>query len=345
MLSNRQKNIFQLLVQLYADTDSPVGSKTLMNSGIKASSATIRNDLSKLEEYGLIQKMHTSSGRIPSMQGYRYYVDYLMHPQELDSADIQQVRQLFNHNFNETNDIIELAADILSELTGYTAFSLGPEVKDRRLTGFQFVPLNDKQLMTIIIIDKGYIESQVFSIPNHLTLNDLEKVVDIIHERLLGETLLSVYQKLRTEIPLVLQRYFNNSSNILYLFEDVFTRAFDSQIYVGGGMNLLNSTAVTNTQDFKLVYSLLNDTDQLADLLLLEKDKKLSIKIGDELNNQFLQDMSLITNTYDVFEKGKGILAVLGPANMPYPKLLGLIDVLADEVSSHLASYYRHLEK
>ncbi|MEG2708803.1 MAG: DeoR family transcriptional regulator, partial [Vagococcus sp.] len=102
MLSERQLNILHLLVKIYTETGVPVGSKTLMNQGIKASSATIRNDLAKLEELELIQKTHSSSGRIPSIKGYRFYVDHLMRPTEVSSHDIFQIRQLLNKQYHAT---------------------------------------------------------------------------------------------------------------------------------------------------------------------------------------------------------------------------------------------------
>ncbi|MGO3732968.1 MAG: heat-inducible transcriptional repressor HrcA [Vagococcus sp.] len=343
MLSDRQLNIFHLLVKLYTETGMPVGSITLMKHGIKASSATIRNDLVKLEDLGLIQKMHSSSGRIPSVKGYRYYVDHLMEPSEVSSNEIVQIRQLFNRRYNATNEIIEFSAKILSELTSYTAFSLGPEVKERKLTGFRIVPLNNNQLIAIVVTDQGYVESQVFSIPQSISSEDIEKMTRIINERLVGESLLTVYHKLRTEIPLVLQKYFTNSANVLYLFEEVFTQAFDEQVYVGGGMNLLNSDMVTDVSEFKSVYSLISDTEQLTELILPE-DSGVKIKIGDELNNDLLQNMSLITASYDVSDHGKGVIALLGPTSMSYSKLLGLVNVFTDELSGHLDSYYRGLD-
>lgn len=344
MLSKRQITILHLLVKLYTETGTPVGSNTLMNHGIEASSATIRNDLSKLEEYGLIQKMHTSSGRVPSMKGYRYYVDHLMTPQETPLSDVRHIRQQFDRRYNATNEIIELSANILSDLTSYTAFSLGPEVKERKLTGFQIVPLNNRQLMAIVVTDQGYVESQVFSIPETVSTEDIEKMIRIINDRLLGENLLTVYHKLRTEIPLVLQRYFSNSSNVLYLFEDVFHQAFDEQIYVGGGMNLLNTSMVTDVSEFKSVYSFISDTEKLTNLLLPDSPNHLEVKIGDELDNDVLKNMSLITASYNVSDHGKGVLALLGPANMSYAKLLGLVNVLTDELSGHLDMYYRRID-
>ena len=343
MLSERQLNILHMLVKIYTETGVPVSSKTLMNHGINASSATIRNDLAKLEEFELIQKMHSSSGRVPSIKGYRFYVDHLMTPVEMTNHEVIKIRQMLNQRYNATNEIIEQSAKILSELTSYTAFSLGPEVKERKLTGFRIVPLNRNQLIAIIVTDQGYVESQVFSIPSDISSEDIEKMIRIINDRLVGENLLTVYHKLRTEIPLVLQKYFSNSSNVLYLFEEVFNQAFDDQIYISGGMNLLNSEVLTDVAEFKSIYSLISDSDKLTEILLPDTTG-IDIKIGDEIENELLLNMSLITASYEVPEHGKGVIALLGPTSMSYSKLLGLVNVFKDELSGHLDSYYRSLE-
>ncbi|MDT2838956.1 heat-inducible transcriptional repressor HrcA [Vagococcus carniphilus] len=343
MLSERQLNILHMLVKIYTETGVPVSSKTLMNHGINASSATIRNDLAKLEEFELIQKMHSSSGRVPSIKGYRFYVDHLMTPVEMTNHEVIKIRQMLNQRYNATNEIIEQSAKILSDLTSYTAFSLGPEVKERKLTGFRIVPLNRNQLIAIIVTDQGYVESQVFSIPNDISSEDIERMIRIINDRLVGENLLTVYHKLRTEIPLVLQKYFSNSSNVLYLFEEVFNQAFDDQIYISGGMNLLNSEVLTDVAEFKSIYSLISDSDKLTEILLPDTTG-IDIKIGDEIENELLLNMSLITASYEVPEHGKGVIALLGPTSMSYSKLLGLVNVFKDELSGHLDSYYRSLE-
>lgn len=343
ILSERQLNILHLLVKIYTETSVPVGSKTLMNQGIKASSATIRNDLAKLEELELIEKTHSSSGRIPSIKGYRFYVDHLMKPTEVSTKDLAMIRQHLNRRFHATNQIIEQSAKILSELTSYTAFSLGPEVKERKLTGFRIVPLNRSQLIAIIVTDQGYVESQVFTIPESVTSEDLEKMIRIINDRLVGESLLTVYHKLRTEIPLVLQKYFTNSTNVLYLFEEVFNQAFDDQVYISGGMNLLNSESLTDISEFKSIYSLISDTDQLTEILLPDSSG-VEIKIGNEIDNELLLNMSLITATYEVPEHGNGVIALLGPTNMSYSKLHGLVKVMTSELTGHLDSYYRSLD-
>ena len=123
MLTQRQKDILRLIIQNYTKNNQPVGSKKLMNDGIDASSATIRNEMKSLEEHGLLAKTHSSSGRIPSIAGYRYYVDYLLKPATVDEQERLRIRRSFTREFHEINEIIQRSADILSESQSIFVFS------------------------------------------------------------------------------------------------------------------------------------------------------------------------------------------------------------------------------
>ncbi len=343
MLTERQINILHLIIQIYTTTGIPVGSKTLMNDGIAASSATIRNDMMVLEKYGFIEKTHSSSGRVPSIRGYRFYVDHILKPASVSSNELAVIKQSFGKDFYAINDIVEQSAKILSDLTSYTAFSLGPEVKERKLTGFRIVPLNAHQIMAIIVTDKGNVESQVFSIPTAISSEDIEKMIRIINEKLVGEPLLTVYHKLRTEIPLILQRYFQTPSGMMDLFDMVLGKAFEDRVFVGGGMNLLDFGVLQDLHQFKSLYSIINDKETLT-TLLGNKSGEISIQIGNELGNDILNNMSLITASYEVKGHGQGTIALLGPTNMSYDKMIGLIEVFRQELATHLVDYYRSLD-
>lgn len=343
MLTQRQKNILRLIIQNYTSNGNPVGSKKLMEDGIQASSATIRNEMKSLEDNGLLLKTHSSSGRIPSMAGYRYYVDYLLKPARVNKDDLQVIHQSFGQEFHEINEIIRQSAEILSSLTSYTAFSLGPEIKERKLTGFRIVPLNDRQIIAIIVTDKGNVESQVFSIPTSISSSDLEKMVQIINDKLVGQPLLTVYHKLRTEIPMILHKYFQTTEGILDLFESVFGQAFEEKIYVSGKMNLLNFEPQQDLNQFKSMYSFMKDSEELTQLLA-PMDGNIQIRIGSEIGNELLQNMSMIQATYEIEEHGRGTIALLGPTSMPYSKMFGLVDTFRNELATKLAEYYRSLE-
>ena len=145
----------------------PVGSRSLAKKPeISFSSATIRNEMADLEELGFIEKTHTSSGRIPSEKGYRYYVDHLFSPQKLDQQDIHTIKSIFAERIFELEKIVQKSAKILSELTNYTTIVLGPEVKENKLRKIQIVPLNNETAVAIIVTDTGHVENKVFQLPN-----------------------------------------------------------------------------------------------------------------------------------------------------------------------------------
>lgn len=343
MLTQRQSEILRLIIQNYTSSGIPVGSKTLMEDGVKASSATIRNDMKALEDAGLLLKTHSSSGRIPSPLGYRHYVDHLLKPARVTNDDLQQIRLSLSKEFHEINEIIQQSAEILSELTSYTTFSLGPEIKDRRLTGFRIVPLNSRQVIAIVVTDKGNVESQVFTLPENLGSQDLEKIVRIVNERLVGDPLMTVYHKLRTEIPMILHRYFQTTEGISNLFDTILGHAFEDKIYVSGQMNLLDYELHQDLEQFKSMFSFMTDTYELTQMIV-PTDSNIHIKIGSELGNELLQNMSMIQASYEIAGHGRGTIALLGPTSMPYSKMLGLVDVYRQELANKLADYYRSID-
>lgn len=343
MLTERQQNILRLIIQNYTKTGQPVGSKKLMEDGIDASSATIRNEMKALEALGFLAKTHSSSGRVPSMSGYRYYVDHLLKPIRVNKNEMQMIKQSFGKEFHEINEIIQQSADILSNLTSYTALSLGPDMKERRLTGFRIVPLNNRQVIAIIVTDKGNVESQVFTIPGSIDGDDLEKMVRIINDKLIGEPLMTVYHRLRTEIPMILHKYFQTTEGILDLFDTMLGQAFEEKIFIGGQMNLLDFEPAQDLAQFKSMYSLMKDPEEITQLLS-PIDEKIHFKIGNELGNELLQNMSLIQASYEIAGHGRGIIAVLGPTSMQYSRMFGLVDAFRRELATKLADYYRSLD-
>ena len=166
MLTDRQLLILQVIVDDFIQFAQPVGSRSLAKKPeISLSSATIRNEMADLEELGFIEKTHTSSGRIPSEKGYRYYVDHLLSPQKLGQQDIHTIKSIFAERIYEMEKIVQKSARILSELTNYTAIVLGPDVKENKLRKIQIVPLNKETAVAIIITDTGHVENKVVQLP------------------------------------------------------------------------------------------------------------------------------------------------------------------------------------
>lgn len=340
MLSERQLVILETIIRLYTNDGQPVGSKTLTEApGIEASSATIRNEMSYLEEVGLIQKTHSSSGRIPSLRGYRFYVDNLLRPKKVAQDKLALINQALGQHVRQMDDIMHQSAQLLSELTSYTAIVLGPQAKQTRLTGFRLVSLNDNQVMAIIQTDTGAIENMVFRVPGGIEESDLEKVTGIFNEHLIGHSLLEVYRKLQNDIPMLIQKYASSAHQVLSSIENVLMKSQEDRYHISGKTNLLDFTENMETQQVKSLYNILENSGDLS-TLIQQMNQDIDIKIGQEMNHDLFNQFSLVTASYHVKGHGNGLIAVLGPTSMSYDKTLGVIEVFRNELAETLLRFY-----
>src|SRR5699024_196680 len=181
MLTERQLLILHVIIDDFIKTAQPVGSRAIAKKHqISYSPATIRNVMADLEEMGLIEKTHSSSGRIPSERGYRYYVDHLVSPY-ISTGHIEVFQHLLQNDSLEKEQIIQQSADILSELTNYASIVLGPRVFETKLKQLQIVPLSSQAAVAILITDTGHVEHRAFTIPEEIESVDLEKMVNILN--------------------------------------------------------------------------------------------------------------------------------------------------------------------
>ncbi|MFC6181871.1 heat-inducible transcriptional repressor HrcA [Lactiplantibacillus daowaiensis] len=344
-LTERQSLILKAIVRDYTEGGNPVGSKALVQElPMKVSSATIRNEMAHLEDLGLIVKTHLSSGRMPSIKGYRYYVDHILKPEKVDNKDLKVIQHSLGGEFHKIDEIVAQSADILSQLTSYTTFTLRPELKHSRLSGFRLVPLGNHQVMAILVTNNGDVENQTFTIPTDITGDELEPVVRFIDDQLVGLPLQDVLAKLQSEIPLKLAHYLQNPDGFLDIFGSVLSKAASERFYVGGKLNLFNYTSKQDPQEMRSLYSLLDQTDHIADVIG-PPGQHIQVRIGNEITNDLLKDYSLITATYDVDQHGQGMIALLGPTAMPYSRMIGLMGAFQRELARKLLDYYRYFDE
>lgn len=340
MLTKRQINILDALIRLYTSTGHPIGSKTIMTeTAIDASSATIRNELSFLEKLGFIQKTHSSSGRVPSMKGYRYYIDHLVKPQEVAKDKLQIINEVLGNHVRQMDDIMNQSAKLLSDLTSYTAIVLGPKAESSRLTGFRLVALNDNLIMAIVQTDGGLIENKVFRLPKPIDESDLVKVANIFNQHLIGLPLMEVARKLEQDIPFLIRKYASNAMDMYLSLESAFNASAEDRYHVSGKMNLLDFTEDMDKQQLKSLYSLLDNKGNL-NVLIDPIHEDFVVKIGDEFDNELFTNFSLVTAAYQVSGYGRGILAVLGPTSMSYDETFGVLDVFRKQLTHTLLNYY-----
>ncbi|WEV40795.1 heat-inducible transcriptional repressor HrcA [Lactobacillus sp. ESL0681] len=345
MLTERQELILKTIINDFTQTHDPVGSKTVMSQlPIKVSSATIRNEMAALEEKGLIEKTHSSSGRIPSTAGYRYYLDNLVEPLQLPENVYQHIMQQLDQPFHQVNEIVQEAAKILSDLTNYTAFAEGPESRNVTITGFRIVPLFNRQIMAILVTSDGNVQNQVYNLPRHISGDEIERAVRLLNDKLVGKSLDEVTPSLLAK-SLGKHTSSQQANELIALVEDVLKDAASDQMYVDGQINLLSNSSVGDASHIRSLYDLVDRNDLLSRLLDTSDDRQLGgrsvrVRLGSELPGDLLKDYSLLTAEYNVGSHGKGMIALLGPTNMPYSQVLGLLEYFRNELAKKLLDYY-----
>lgn len=343
MLTKRQLLIFNKIIEYFTHDGEPVSSKTLVEDGtVEASSATIRNEMSILEDIGFIQKMHSSSGRIPTVKGYRFYVDNLMRPKYVQENERTQIKRKLNSHVYQMSDVFYKSAELLSELTNYTAIVLGPQSKLSRLTGFDIIPLNTKQMMIVLQLDNYAVQSMIFQIPHGLKAVHIKQVTDFMNNNLVGESLATVYYALRNDLPKMFEKYLSLNWNVTDMLENTLFQPKDDQMFISGKMNILDFMEDMDLRQIKDLFSLLENEGNLLNLFqsLYNGEQSIDIRIGNEMQHQLFEPFSLITVPYQDAYFGGGFIAVLGPTNMTYDSTLGMIQLLREEILDKLEDFY-----
>ncbi|MEY8700839.1 heat-inducible transcriptional repressor HrcA [Streptococcus ferus] len=336
MITQRQKDILDLIVDVFTKTHEPVGSKALQES-IASSSATIRNDMAALEKLGLLEKAHTSSGRLPSQKGFRYFVEHSLNFDSLEERDVYQVVKAFDFEVFHLDDLLQKASELLSDLTGYTALILDVEPRRQRLTAFDIVKLSSHDALAVLTMDEASPISVQFAIPKNFLHSDLEMIVKIVRERFLNQSVLDIHYRLRTEIPQIIQKYFPITDNVVDLFEHIFDQIFKEKVFLAGKVKTLDFASLET-------YQFLDDPQTIAlDIRQsLADDEMNKVQIADS-QEKSLANLSLISQKFLIPYRGFGILTVIGPVEMDYRRAVSLITVVSKVLALKLGDFYRYL--
>lgn len=341
MLTDRQLLIFQVIVDDFIRSAQPVGSRSLSKKEeIQISSATIRNEMADLEELGFLEKTHTSSGRIPSEKGYRFYVDHLLSPQALDTKDVDSVRSIFAERIYELEKIVQRSAKILSELTNYTSIVLGPKVRENKLKRIQIVPLNKETAIAIIVTDTGHVENKMFHLPQGIDPSDIEKFVNILNERLSGVPLEELNGKIYKEIALVLRQHISSYDSMLFSIVESLKLPANEKLFFGGKTNMLSQPEFHDLGKIKNLLNMIEHEEDMYDIIR-KNPSGIHVKIGKENDNTAMEDCSLITATYSVGAEQLGTIAILGPTRMEYSRVISLLKFLSNDLTTVLTKLYQ----
>ncbi|GAE91135.1 heat-inducible transcription repressor HrcA [Gracilibacillus boraciitolerans JCM 21714] len=340
MLTERQILVLVVIIDEFIQTAQPIGSRAIAKKAeITFSPATIRNEMADLEELGYIEKTHTSSGRVPSEKGYRFYVDHLMSPFRLSKQDMLTIQQTFQKEMIEFELLVQKSARVLSDITNYTSIILGPEVFETTLKQIQIISLSDHTAVAILVTSTGHVEHRHFNVPPTMQTSDLEKLINILNDRLVGVPIVQLQQKLYGEVSQLLQRYSSDFQTTYSFLKDALLDKQPVKLYMDGKTNIMLQPEFNDIHKIQSLYTVMEKEDKMANILRTS-GKGIKVSIGQENELDEMQDCSLITATYTLGgEKQLGTIALLGPTRMEYSKVVTLLNILSQRLTDTFHSW------
>ena len=326
MISNRQEKILKLIVEDYIKNARPVSSKTLCNA-MRCSSATIRAEMNYLEEIGLLEKTHISSGRVPSEKGYRYYVDNIMEPQKLSGEDMLKLQTIVDNKSLVVNDIILKSMEIISELTHYTTIVLGKHSSENLVQKIEVIPIDSNNLVAIVVTDKGHVEHKSIYISDNVDPDEIKKTVDLINKLIVGTSIDSVSEVLEYQVKPIIAKYVRQHEVLYNAFYNAFNDFASESIKVSGTKNILMQPEFNNADKIREIISKFEDKDIVESIK--EEDNGINIYIGSE--NNFDDDVTIIKTKYTINGE-EGTIALVGPKRMDYERVITLLNYIKQNI-------------
>lgn len=329
MLNERKKKILQIIIEDYISSAEPVGSRTIARKyDLGLSPATIRNEMSDLELLGYLEQPHTSAGRIPSAQAYRFYVDALIEPGTLTDNDMALIDGWYNERRRNIDDIFQSTAKILSRMTQNVSMVLTNQQTIANFCYLKFLPLDSQHAILCIVADDASIDTNVVDIPLGMSSEEMDylagKMSKLLEDRNLSDISVEILQNVHTDVvedKLIF-------SSLLQAVRKMTGRRQEQKVFLGGTKQLLNQPEFRDVERVRNLLGILEEEKVLKDLLQGGEDSGLKVTIGSENKFTGIQDCSMVQATYRLNGQIVGTMAVLGPTRMEYGKVISVMDYL-----------------
>ena len=327
-ISDREKLVLNAIVDYYLTVGDTIGSRTLVKKyGIELSSATIRNVMADLEDMGFIEKTHTSSGRIPTDMGYKYYLTELLKIERITQEEIENINNVYNRRVDELENILKKTSSLLSKLTNYAGIAVEPKTDNKKVDRVELVYIDEYLIMSVIIMDDRRVKTKNIHLPYPISKDELEKKAEELN-----------YKIKNNEIGISeIEKFFTESNDIISENdeEEEFNKYFIN--------NLPSMLRDQNISEITDVIEFFNERKDIRDLFekLIEQKvaenstSNVNVILGDELGIKELEDFSFVYSIYDI-GGAQGIIGVMGPKRMAYSKTMGLINHVSREVNKVL---------
>ncbi len=332
-LDERKKKILNATIRTYMETGEPVGSRTIAKySDLKLSSATIRNEMSDLEEMGYIVQPHTSAGRIPTDKGYRLYVDHLMEEKDKEVTDL---KELMFERTDRLEQVLKQVVKVLANDTNYTTMISTPQYHQNKLKFIQLSRVDEKQLLAVIMAEGNVIRNKLIPVREELDEETVLKLNILLNTMLNGKTI----EEINLQMISSMKEQAGIHSNIISDVVDAVAEAIHSdegmEIYTGGATNIFRYPELTENGRAGELIQTLEEKHNLVDLVnetLSNEEKGIQVYIGSESPVKSMKDCSVVTATYELGEGLQGTIGIIGPKRMDYEDVMGKLKSMMDQL-------------
>ncbi|OYV76307.1 MAG: heat-inducible transcriptional repressor HrcA [Chromatiales bacterium 21-64-14] len=340
-MGDRAQQVLKALVEHYISQGEPVGSRTLSrNRSLDLSSATIRNVMADLEDLGYVQSPHTSAGRIPTVRGYRFFVDALLTVRSLESEELEALRHsLATSGAGRTEDVLAVASGLLSAITRMAGVVTLPRPGEDSLRHVEFLPLSGKRVLAILVVNEANVENRIIHTERAYSASELEQAAHYLNQNFAGKGMDGVRRQLIREMGVAREHMDRIMRTAVDMAEKAFTPTPQHGDYVLAGQNnLMEFNELTGSvgrlrqlfEAFTQKREILHLLDQCAHA------DGVQIFIGEESGYQVLDECSVVTAPYSVDGRVLGVLGVIGPTRMAYERVIPLVDATAKLLSAAL---------
>lgn len=336
MLTERAQILLKTLVERYIADGQPVGSRTLSQySTLDLSSASIRNVMADLEAMGLVTSPHTSAGRIPTVQGYRVFVDSLMTIKPLDSIEINHLEAQLHTD--DPQRVVAHASQLLSQLTQFAGVVMIPKRRNAAFRQLEFMRLAEKRVLLIIVTTDGEVQNRVLTTDRNYTSAELTQAAQLLNQHYAGTTFDSVRQRMQAELK-TLHQDINGLMNMALTASSEALTQNNEGLVLSGERNLLKVDAFSNMERIRRLFDMFEQKTSLMQLLdLSQQAEGVQIFIGSESEVSPLDECSVVTAPYQVNGEIVGTLGVVGPTRMAYERVVPIVDITAKLLSNALS--------
>ena len=339
-LSPRTSSLLKTLVEMHIREGQPIASKNLQGeSGLSVSSATVRNIMSELEDLGYLSSPHTSAGRVPTPQGYRFFVDSLLQVGPVEEDAVSVLNAGLDPN-RSSSELVQSASNLLAQITYQTGIVTVLKPVASQLRQIEFLPLSGDRVLVILVINEREVQNRIIQMPRPMTEEQLKSAADLINQRYSGNDLAHVKQYIVREMAEArtkIDRYLEAALELAQAAIDAEQEA--ESVVVTGESSLLNQASPENIQKLRELFDAFERKRDLLDLMeRCSKADGIQIFIGEEAGFDVFGDFSVITAPYAQGAQSLGVLGVIGPTRMAYKRVIPIVDVTARMLSAALSS-------